>query len=172
MLCILPFLPAADMTVVLSFEGRHSAPAVAAMKLETEKLLLHSGVSLGWRMTDGIEPSESFSRLAVVKFRGRCEMAGFLPGPLRPAARLGITYRMDGRVIPFSEVSCDEVRTSLATAHLPADPGSRELLYGRALGRVLAHELWHVLNGNGSHTRAGIMQKYLSAASLTGADID
>ena len=173
LLCaLLPSLPAADLTVVLSFEAHHAARSVAQMRLEAERLLLDSGVSLDWRMLNDLPPGESFSRLAVVKFTGQCEMTAFPSGPTAPVAPLGITYRIAGRVVPFSQVACDEVRATLAAAHLPADPEIRELLYGRALGRVLAHELFHVLNGNGRHTHSGVTQKYLSAASLIGAHIN
>ncbi len=167
-------LPArgADLTVILNFEASHSPRSVGAMRLEAEKLLRDNGVSLDWRMLDRLSPDESFTRLAIVKLRGRCEMTPFLPGVTEPGAPLGVTYRVDGRVIPFSEVKCDEVRSTLGVGHLPANPDLRELLYGRALGRVLAHELLHVLSRSGEHTKDGVAQKYLSAARLIGDHID
>jgi hypothetical protein len=75
-------------------------------------------------------------------------------------------------VIPFSEVKCDDVRSALGTAHLPANPAERDLLYGRALGRVLAHELFHVLHASAVHSKSGVTQKYLSASKLTNDHVD
>ncbi|HLY15962.1 MAG TPA: hypothetical protein VKR61_02000 [Bryobacteraceae bacterium] len=165
-------LPGADLSVILDFEASHSTPATAAMKLEAEKLLKGSGVTLEWRMLSELSPEESFPRIAVVKLKGRCEMTPFVPAAADVAAPLGITYREDGRVIPFSEVECDRVRSTLGGARLTANPEARELLFGRALGRVLAHELLHVVNHSGRHTKDGVTQKYLSAARLTGEQID
>jgi hypothetical protein len=167
-----PAMQAADVTVVLDFEARHSERAAAVMELEAERLLADFGFSLEWRMLNRLAQGESFSRLAVVKLRGRCEMAPFLPASSEPPARLGLTYSVDGRVIPFSEVKCDEVRAALSLAHLTANPEVREVLFGRALGRVMAHELLHVLNRSDRHTKEGVTQKYLSAAKLTGDAID
>jgi hypothetical protein len=173
LLCgMLPALKGADLTVILNFESTRSQRSVATMEREAEKLLSESGVSLDWRMRNRLSPGESFSRLAVVELKGRCEMLPFLSAARPPSGRLGVTYRMDGRVIPFSEVECDAVRSTLGAAHLPVDPAARELLYGRALGRVLAHELLHVINQSGRHTKDGVGQKYFSAATLTGDHID
>ncbi len=41
-----------------------------------------------------------------------------------------------------------------------------DLLFGRALARVLAHELYHVLAKTHSHTGQGIADKSLSGAQL------
>lgn len=169
---MLPVLSGADLTVILDFESGHSERATGAMRLEAERLLRDSGVSLDWRMLASLSPQESFSNLAVVKLKGHCEMSPYLDGGGDPSAPLGVTYRMDGRVIPFSEVKCDEVRSALKDAHLPPGPDSRELFYGRALGRVLAHELLHVVNRSGHHTRQGVTQKYFSASALVDDHID
>jgi hypothetical protein len=169
---ITPVLSGAGLTVILDFEANHSARSTAAMELEAEKLLKDSGVTLEWRMLNGLSPAESFSSLAVVKLRGRCEMTPFQPPAVEPLTELGVTYRVDGQVIPFSEVRCDQVRSALVSAHLPSNPDARELLYGRALGRVLAHELIHVINRSAKHTKEGVAQKYLSAARLIDDHID
>jgi hypothetical protein len=173
LLCgILSALYGADLTVILQFDASHSLRAASTMQLEAERLLKDSGVSLDWRISNQLSPYESFPRLAVVKMRGRCEMTGILVGAGEAEVLLGVTYKSDGHVIPFSEVKCDAVRATLAAAHLPSNPEVRDLLFGRALGRVLAHELQHVLNRSGTHTESGVTQKYLSAARLIGDHID
>ncbi|HTQ53250.1 MAG TPA: hypothetical protein VMI94_02255 [Bryobacteraceae bacterium] len=173
LLCgMLPALPGADLTVVLNIESDHSPRSVALMEGEAGRLLQESGIVADWRTFDQISPGQAFTNIAVVTLKGRCEMTPLIPGAIAPAGRLGVTYRVDGRVIPFSEVECDEVRSTLATARLPVDPAAREALYGRALGRVLAHELFHVIHRNGRHTRDGVGQKYFSATTLLDDHID
>jgi hypothetical protein len=41
-----------------------------------------------------------------------------------------------------------------------------DLLFGRALGRVLAHELVHVLTGSEAHGREGVQRAALSGKDL------
>jgi len=167
-LCVFAALSGADLTVVLDFETVHSARPVAELKAETERLLAASGVSVDWRSVNGLLPGESFPKLAVVKFKGQCELTPLAPPAPEDGAPLGFTYRIDGRIAPFSEVECDRVRGTLGAIRSAATAGERDVLYGRALGRVLAHELFHILNGTQAHSKQGVMQRYLSAAKLVG----
>lgn len=166
--CVFSVLSAADLTVVLDFEARHSARSVTEMKAEAEKLLTASGVSVDWRSSNGLAPGESFPQLAVVKFKGECELTPVPTQAPEGGRPLGFTYRTDGRIIPFSEVECDQVRGTLGGAHMAVSAGDGDLLYGRALGRVLAHELFHILSGSQAHAKHGVMRKYLSAGELVG----
>jgi len=167
-LCVFPALWAADLTVILDFETAHSAQSVAEMKVETEKLLTASGMSVGWRTVGTFRQGESFPKIAVVKFKGQCELTPFMPAAPQNGAPLGFTYRVDGRMTPFGEVECDQIRGTLGAARLGAAGDQRDVLFGRALGRVLAHELFHILSGSEAHAKQGVMQKYLSAAKLVG----
>jgi hypothetical protein len=42
---------------------------------------------------------------------------------------------------------------------------------GRALGRVVAHELVHILTRSGNHAREGVAQTALSGKELIGAPL-
>jgi hypothetical protein len=44
--------------------------------------------------------------------------------------------------------------------------------FARALGRVVAHEVVHVILGRGGHARRGLMSPSLGRAALLGASID
>jgi hypothetical protein len=167
-LCVFPVLSGADLTVVLDFETRHSARSVAEMKAEAERLLTASGVSVDWRPFDGFVRGESFPKLAVVEFKGQCELTPIVTPAPENGAPLGFTYETDGSISPFSEVECDRVRGTLGEGRLEAAGGQRDVIYGRALGRVLAHELIHILSGSPAHAKHGVMQKYLSAEELVG----
>lgn len=74
---------------------------------------------------------------------------------------LGYTYILGGEPSPFSDIECDRVRSSLA-----ARPGCGDLAFGRALGRVLAHELHHVIDRTRRHTTKGYTRESLSVAEL------
>lgn len=165
-LCVFPALAGADLTVLLDFEDSHAARPMAAMEAEAEKLLTASGVSVEWRPIHELLPGESFPKLAVVKFTGHCELSPIAPPPPEDGSPLGFTHSVDGHIIPFGEVECDRVRGTLAQAHEAIAPETGDMLFGRALGRVLAHELFHILSGNQGHSNRGLMQRYLSAAKL------
>jgi hypothetical protein len=69
------------------------------------------------------------------------------PGPMT------FTHSRDGNVQPFIEVSCSKVAASVTSASEGEDFPRADLLFGRALGRVLAHELVQVLTGSEVHGR-------------------
>jgi len=60
--------------------------------------------------------------------------------------------------MPFADIRCDAVSSLVGQAD--------SLLFGRALGRVLAHELWHILGNTFAHGENGIAQRALSAEQL------
>ena len=77
-----------------------------------------------------------------------------------------VTYTTGGRLLPFGAVDCDRVRQSLKRAFTPADYSRGDLLFGRALGRVLAHELYHMLARSAAHGKTGVTERALSGDQL------
>ncbi len=160
-----PRATATSLTVVFHFDSAYSDRSFLEMKREIGSILKDSGVHLDWRDRNKLNSAESFDNLVVVNFRGRCQMSpdalrADTPGPL------AFTHRSDGVVLPFSEVECDRVRSSVQRGMGGDDYVRSDLLLGRALARVLAHELYHVLASTGSHAARGIAQPALSSADL------
>jgi hypothetical protein len=153
--------PRVGVTVVLQFEDQYSELSIGEMKTEAQALVKDSGVVLSWRRMDQLSSSAAFPRMVVVRFRGVCQMG--LPVPPLPleAVTLGSTYILGGEPSPFSDIECDRIRSSLG-----AQPGRGDLLFGRALGRVLAHELHHVIDRTRRHTATSYMRQSLSVADL------
>ncbi len=155
----------ARVTLILQFDAAHSEQSVSEMKNELQSLMHDAGVELDWRRIDELSSSDSFPSVVVVTFHGSCEMKPLAPPlPNEPVA-LAFTHVSDGQVIPFADVECDRVRSSLRSAH--AEPGNMgDLLFGRALGRVLAHELHHIIDRTRAHTHHGVTRKSLSPRDL------
>jgi hypothetical protein len=101
----------------------------------------------------------------VVKFRGTCQM-DTMPFLFDERGPLAFTHSTDGEVLPFSEVACDRVRQSVESAMWGGDRRRADLLFGRALGRVLAHELVHIVAKSNKHGRKGIAMTSLSGVQL------
>src|SRR6266404_9453751 len=164
--------PALPVAVFTSFDGPHSSHAVEAMKQEVESIIRPTGINLSWRALEEPRLDEAFSDLAVVKFHGRCDMEGIqlLFSELGPDGEtggvLGSTKISDGQVLPFSELECDHIRRSIAPLTLGNSRMEREALLGRAMGRVLAHELFHVFANTAKHGREGVAKTSHSRRDL------
>jgi hypothetical protein len=155
----------ASLTVLLGFDGPHSERSVLEMKRELGLILKDSGIRIDWRNRDEVTASESFANLVIAKFRGKCRMEP-VPYLYDERGPLGFTYDSDGSVLSFSEIECDKVRSSLRTAMWGGDYGRSDELFGRALARVLAHELYHMLTGTHLHAEAGVARRSLSGSQL------
>jgi hypothetical protein len=145
--------------VYLDFDSAPGAVAVETMKKEVDEILRPSGVSLGWRLARENHGDEAFAGLVVLKFKGKCRIETWAnPEPnlarLGETDILGATKVVNGRVTPFSEVQCDQVRQVLA--YLRPEQKDRQHAFGVALGRVVAHELYHILARTTSHATAGL----------------
>jgi hypothetical protein len=134
------------------------------MRREASQIILASGLHLGWRMRS--EPStDSFDDLVVMTFKGSCT---FDPAPpiYDELGPLAITHTTNGEVQPFGEVNCDRVVNSVRSAMFGGDYAKADLLIGRALGRVVAHELVHMLTKSGQHAHEGVQKAALSGRQL------
>src|SRR5215469_13785260 len=98
--------PAADLTIVLKFDGPHSDQSITEMKRELESIMKDSGLHLSWRRREEVE-GESFPDLVVVRFKGKCLME---PTPFLYDERgpLAFTYTSGDTILPYSEVECDK----------------------------------------------------------------
>ncbi len=168
-ICVLLAVAAASaggptLTIVLDFQGPHSDRSVDAMKREFEAAMKPSGLAFDWRLRGDFHGS-AVDNLVVVRFKGKCilEPVGYLYDERGP---LAFTYSTAGDVQPYSEVACDKVAASVRSAMTGGDYAQADLLMGRALGRVVAHEMSHMLARSGAHTRGGVTRPALSGKSL------
>lgn len=163
-----PAIPVAGgyvLTVVLDFRGTVAPGAIEEMKREVDTILQNSGRTIEWRSWAEAAATAS-EQLAVVRFSGSC---GVPPWPREVAAGepLGLTHVSDGVVLPFGEVACDKIGGSLRPAIARMDLAHAELVFGRAMARVLVHELMHIVSRSPSHGHSGVAQAALSENQLT-----
>jgi hypothetical protein len=135
------------------------------MEHEVGNILRDTGRTVEFRSWD--EATEGvFDLIAVVRFSGNC---GVVPWPHDSATDgpLGFTYVSDGAVLPFSQISCEKIAGSLGPAVPRMEPSQAETLFGRAMGRVVAHELIHMISGSAIHSHEGIARSAFSRSDLT-----
>ncbi|MEO8596953.1 MAG: hypothetical protein ABI759_26785 [Candidatus Solibacter sp.] len=155
---------AEGITIVLDFQGARSEPAIAEMKREFTGIMKDSPVRFDFRSRTQVS-QDGLSDLLVVRFTGKCafEPAGYL---YDERGAMAFTYSTDGVVQPFSEVACDRVTSAIRPAMSGGDYGKADALLGRALGRVLAHEVVHMMSKSGAHARSGVARTSLSGSQL------
>jgi hypothetical protein len=157
-----------DVTVVLDFKGSFTPLTIQEMQREASRIIGASGIELGWTRRDQATHS-SFNNLVLLTFKGSCN---YFPAP--PAYELGpyaSTRTADGAVQPFGDVDCDRVVNSVRTAMYGADFSRADILVGRALGRVVAHELVHMLTKSREHASEGVLKTSLSGRQLIAASL-
>jgi hypothetical protein len=94
---------------------------------------------------------------AAVSFRGVCNAREPTRGePV--TAMLGRTHVSNATILPFANAYCDAIHNSIATKVMGMSPQRREFYYARSVGRVLGHELYHILTGELHHGSEGIAQ--------------
>jgi hypothetical protein len=161
----------ASLTVVYQFDHPHSEKAFEEMKQELGSILKDAGIQIGWRDRNHVSSSESFANLVVVKFLGACKMDTAADRD-EDSGPLAFTHTSDGVILPFSEVACNRVRTSLRGAMAVKDYARSDVVFGRAVARVLAHELYHVLARTVSHSPKGVAQRKLSGSQLVSDQLE
>ncbi len=147
---------APSVGIFLNFDHAASASLIKAMEREAGSVLDGVGLQFSWLTGDA--QSETFDNLAVLRFRGSCRMQA-AGGPVREGAgpiTLGATELYSDAVGLFSDVLCDQIRTSIASLLETASSLDRDAAFGRALGRVVAHELYHILAETPRHSRTGV----------------
>ena len=159
-----PAPSASDVTVILDIKGPYSQTALKEMQREATQIIQTSGVRLDWTRKEDVSHAV-FNDLVVMSFKGSCT---FDPAPplydeLGPYA---VTRTANGEVQPFGEVDCDRVVSSVRGAMFGGDFAHGEMLIGRALGRVVAHELVHMLTKSGIHAHEGVQRASLSGKQL------
>jgi hypothetical protein len=155
--------------MVMDFQGPHSAQSVSEMQREVDGIFRDAGVAFEWR-TRAEASGEAYPNMILVRFRGKCVMepVGYLYDERGP---LAFTHSTDGALLPFSEVACDKVTTSIRSAMWGGDFAEGDRLLGRALGRVVAHEVVHILTQSAGHGRDGVARTALTGSQLIAAEL-
>jgi hypothetical protein len=152
-------------TVLLQFDEKYSPETVGEMKQEAAKILKDSGLRLDWRLLSETKPADSFNDVIIVRFKGECAITA----PAVAVERGDVfarTHTVNGEVLPFTDVLCDKVSASVRSVITTKQRRRGNYLLGRALGRVLSHEIFHVVARTGDHSEKGVTRSALSGAQL------
>jgi len=168
LLCLSP-LAATESRVVpfrLYTAFQHDPPAevLSAIRTELEQLMAPIGWDINWTSLSDAKGVTS-KALAIVRFKGDCNLHSGAPNIELPH-RLGETFVEKGEMLPFSTIYCDVIRSLLTTPLMLSQAQNPDYLFGRAVARVVAHELFHILTGQKGHAAQGLAQEQLTAQEL------
>lgn len=161
--------PSTDILVYLAVEANQPAIPVNYMKRELSTLMQAAGFRVIWGDIHNPGKDGQVSNLVVLQLHGVC---GLPPGSYRleeavaSGASLAETSVSSGNVLPFSRVNCANL-TRMIGPSLSMEAGAqRDFLYGRAMARVVAHELYHVEMGSRDHGHDGVAKERFKVADL------
>jgi len=160
------------LTVALSSDYKVPPDVLRAMQVEVESVFAPTGVRVAWHDANSGTPGV-YERLASIRLRGKCVLGAPFPATRRliktDVDALGQTQVVDGMVLPIADVLCDSVRKLIDRDVRSSPAAERDELLGRALGRVMAHELYHVLLRTRDHGHDGLARPAQSSVELLAA---
>jgi hypothetical protein len=154
----------AAVAVYTDFEHPPNAAVVDSLRAEVDSIILPLGLGLEWRSLDG-QGDRVSGELAVVSFKGTCDSGG-IPPHAGDSRGLGWTHITDGQILPFTDVDCDQIRAFVRTRMNTTNPAERDRLLGRAVGRVVAHELYHIFARRAHHGAGSVDRPEYTAGEL------
>ena len=161
------------LSLYLPKAASQPADVVAAAKTELSRVLGRLEMDLNWRTTPETGGEEAL--LVVVKLAGSCSFTDYNPTRVsngNAGLPLASTAVSNGRVLPFVTVECSRVRDRIAPQAVGLRSVERNTALGKAIGRVLAHEIYHVLSGDRKHARVGVAASCVSSRELLAERFD
>jgi len=150
------------MALVVHFEQEPAPMVLLTAQRELSALFAPVELSIEWHTQKPFNYLGRPDAVVAVSFSGACRTVGMPSGPLG-SDTLAWTARIDGQLQPLIAVSCARIMGFVHAANQP------EL--GRALGRILAHELYHYLTQEISHTRSVLFSETIAAHTLVSAGV-
>jgi hypothetical protein len=136
----------------------------AVMHEELQRLLAPAGINIVWKGLKDRKSGENFDLVAVTSFAGSCAVDNSVSVVSSPVS-LADTSISDGHVLPFFRIDCSRVVGMLGSQIDSA-------VLGRALARVAAHEIYHIIAQTAVHQEKGVAKASFSARDLTAARFD
>jgi hypothetical protein len=152
-----------------SFQSSMTVAVRHALEDEVEDIMGPLGRHFVWRSLVNVQGNEVSSELAVLTFKGHCDVDGMTLREMHPGA-LGWTHVSDGAILPFSEIDCDRIKGFVQKELLYKKAGDREEIFGRAIARVVAHELYHIFAQTHHHGAEGVAKSAYTVYELLSDD--
>jgi len=157
------------LVIFLTSDSAIAPAATSEMKREVSDLLQPAAIHVEWQdpAVDRSGPENDYS--ALVRLRGSCR-------PTEPSTRfehavsgpftLASSAVAEGVILPFGDIDCAALNSFLGPS-LWREPGQvQEFVYARAVARLMAHELYHVIGQTHGHAHSGVAEPSFTVAEL------
>lgn len=165
-------------TISVFTDHRSKQPAETASEMQRElaRVLQPLDIRLSWHET-GVKPvPNDANQVVILNYRGACSMSDSAPAAKDRVAldsrSLASAPVSDGRVLPFVTVECDKLRDWLRPKLGGLKTEQRQELLGRAMGRLIAHEFYHIMAQTKHHASEGVGQSCFSLRELLSERFD
>jgi hypothetical protein len=154
-------------------KGLH-AEAMAAAQHELQRLLTPASIDVSWKNLQTRKSGEQFDNVIVMSVDGLCSDPILPPSPLPQDASITLADSAisEGRLLPFIRVNCEYIAQMLAAELRPLDVTKRDAIFGRALGRVVAHEIYHIMGETTGHQAHGVAKAAFSVRDLIDGEFE
>jgi hypothetical protein len=159
----------APIALYTQFQQEPPQAVLESLQDEVESIMSPIGLHFDWRSLTATRGNEAHAELAVVKFRGKCGLSA-VPPHATSSGPLGWTYISEGVILPYSDVDCDRTRAFVHKDLMGLRIEERDKIFGRALGRILAHELFHIFANTQHHLACGVGKAAYTVRDLLSSD--
>jgi hypothetical protein len=128
------------------------------MNGELQRLLGPAELHVVWKNLAERKGGEDFELVVVSSFEGSCSSEDAAAIPVSKGS-LADTSISDGHILPFFRVDCARIVRMLG-------PHINAAVLGRALARVIAHEIYHIVARTKDHQQTGVAKAIFSARDL------
>ena len=153
------------LTVWAGFDRLPDRSTVQWMEREAGELFSEAGLTFSWQLGPK-DVVEMIGPLVSVQFHGKCALE---PSAVRLPADgpMAWVQPQDGKIRSFIDVDCDRTAAMVwqNRGTLPLPLVTRA--FGRALARVMCHELYHYLTQSVVHTASDLFRPAMSSMDLT-----
>jgi|SRR5215469_5289629 len=150
--------------LLTQFEVEPPGQVVDAIQEELDGIMSPIGWHFHWETLSKANEVMG-TKLAIIHFKGECTV-GDLTTYGGYQITLGATAISDGKIIPFADIYCNSIRALLAPDLASIKESRQVQAYGRAIGRVLAHELYHIFTEERRHGSGGLAEPQFESKEL------
>jgi hypothetical protein len=142
--------PRPTITAVLSRDAMTRTQRVAMIE-EVDQIMSQAGITIDWR----VAPAPTTPTTTVVNVY----VQELLPLPRGQQRQpLGAVPRVKGRLVPLIFVSRHAATRMVNAAGIVRDVDGFDYIYGRFVGRIIAHEFAHLFLQSDEHDASGLMR--------------
>jgi hypothetical protein len=162
-------LPQNNVAIYLNAAAGQPSGPLENMKRELSGIMESAGYHVFYADPRKPDREGRFTALVVLELDGNCGMpAGNyrIERSVASGVSLAETAISSGVVMPFSHIHCANLTRMIGPMLVDEAGAQRDYLYGRAMARVAAHEIYHVMAGSSEHMHEGVAKASFSVADL------